>query len=125
VRGTQTGTGTIEYATSRGLGIGTLFDDAPTQLLVGDIAEVLIYSDISPERNAMIQRYIETKYFQPSTPVRIQLQSSGGTTTVSWPLWWRLQSAENITGPWTDVVGATSPYAVNPNGSQQFFRLAQ
>ncbi|MBM3848098.1 MAG: hypothetical protein FJ405_17645, partial [Verrucomicrobia bacterium] len=33
VRGTQTGTGTIEYATSRGLGIGTLFDDAPTQLL--------------------------------------------------------------------------------------------
>ena len=34
-----------------------------------------------------------------------------------------LQSAPTVTGPYTDVSGATSPYTVPLSGSQQYFRL--
>ncbi|HRY48174.1 MAG TPA: sugar-binding protein [Candidatus Paceibacterota bacterium] len=33
-----------------------------------------------------------------------------------------LQSADAVTGPWTDVAGATSPYAVAATGNQRFYR---
>jgi hypothetical protein len=34
-----------------------------------------------------------------------------------------LQSAPAVTGPYTDVTSGTSPYAVTPSLSQQYFRL--
>jgi hypothetical protein len=37
----------------------------------------------------------------------------------------RLQAADQITGPWTDVAGATSPYATTPTGNARFFRSAE
>ncbi|MBI2948303.1 MAG: Ig-like domain-containing protein [Verrucomicrobia bacterium] len=36
-----------------------------------------------------------------------------------------LQSADSVTGPWTDVGNATSPLAVAPAGSQKFYRAKQ
>jgi hypothetical protein len=33
-----------------------------------------------------------------------------------------LQSATGVNGPYADVVGATSPYAISPTQPQQFFR---
>jgi hypothetical protein len=33
-----------------------------------------------------------------------------------------LQSAPAITGPWTDVAGATSPYTTPATGAAKFFR---
>jgi len=33
-----------------------------------------------------------------------------------------LQSADDLNGPWTDVPGATSPYAVATTGTQKFYR---
>jgi hypothetical protein len=36
-----------------------------------------------------------------------------------------LQSAPAVTGPYTDVPGASSPYTVPLTGSQQYFRLRQ
>ncbi|MBL9169369.1 MAG: hypothetical protein JNN07_16635 [Verrucomicrobiales bacterium] len=37
----------------------------------------------------------------------------------------KLQSKSSITGEWTDVVGAASPYTVTPSGDKAFFRVAQ
>ena len=37
----------------------------------------------------------------------------------------RLQSAPAVTGPWTDVAGASSPSSINPDQGQSFFRLAK
>ena len=37
----------------------------------------------------------------------------------------KLQSKSSITGDWTDVVGATSPYKVSPTGDKAFFRVTQ
>ena len=34
--------------------------------------------------------------------------------------WW---SSSNITGPWDDVTGATSPCVVSPAGPQEFYRI--
>ncbi len=36
-----------------------------------------------------------------------------------------LQSADTVTGPFTDVTGATSPYAVTPSGAMKFFRARE
>ncbi len=43
---------------------------------------------------------------------------------LSWPLG-SLQSATNLSGPWSAVAGATSPYTVTPTGAQQFYRIGQ
>jgi len=37
----------------------------------------------------------------------------------------RLQSAADVTGPWTDVAGAASPNAISPDQGRAFFRLAK
>lgn len=65
LRGTQAGTGTIEYGTARGLALGSLFDDVVVQPLVGNLAEVLIYAGVSPAQDAAVQQYIGSKYFGP------------------------------------------------------------
>lgn len=36
-----------------------------------------------------------------------------------------LQSADNVSGPYTDVAGATSPLTINPNAAQKFWRTRQ
>jgi hypothetical protein len=34
-----------------------------------------------------------------------------------------LQSTSNLSGPWTNVLGATSPYTASPTAAQQFYRV--
>jgi hypothetical protein len=36
-----------------------------------------------------------------------------------------LQATTNLSGTWTNVVGATSPYTNSPTGAQQFFRVQE
>ena len=56
---------------------------------------------------------------------KLSVTASGGKVTVSWsnasPCQ-TLQSAPSLTGPWTDLPTATSPYPV-PAGPTQFFRI--
>jgi len=54
---------------------------------------------------------------------RLSFRFSGNTLELSWPAG-LLQRADAVTGPWQDVTGATSPYAVqvNPSDSGAFFR---
>jgi len=49
---------------------------------------------------------------------------SGNTIVVSWPAG-TLQSATNVSGPYTNVGGATSPYTNSVSGSSQRFYRAQ
>lgn len=127
LRSTQPSTGTIEYGTARGLALGSLFDDTVVQGLVGNIAEVLIYSDVSPAQDTAIQQYIASKYFRVTSvsPV-LNIQSGGGGVTITWNApGFQLQRASNVAGPWTDVAGATSPYSIPASGSGWFYRLWQ
>jgi len=52
---------------------------------------------------------------------------AGGSITISWdpasPL--KLQSAAEITGSWSYVTEATTPYVVTPSNARTFYRLSQ
>jgi hypothetical protein len=56
-------------------------------------------------------------------PALVEGQTGGGFT-LTWPSPFILQSAPNVTGPYSDVPGATSPYVVNLSAApHMFFRL--
>jgi hypothetical protein len=42
---------------------------------------------------------------------------------IRWTCGGTLQSADDVTGPWTDVPGATSPYAVAVSAARKFYRV--
>lgn len=62
-----------------------------------------------------------------AAPDRIPLNLSfaNGNLILTWanPVF-KLQAAPNVTGPYTNVLGATSPYTVPANQTQMFYRLA-
>jgi hypothetical protein len=57
-----------------------------------------------------------------ASPPTLGIERSGG----GWQILFqgKLMSADAITGPWTEVVGAASPYPVNNAGSMRFYRAA-
>jgi hypothetical protein len=52
-------------------------------------------------------------------------RNANGTLTVEWTGGGTLQTAPAITGAWTDVAGATSPYTVTVTGAQWYGRVRQ
>jgi hypothetical protein len=54
----------------------------------------------------------------------LSIAPSGGKVQVSWTGSATLQAAGSLTGAFTNVTGATSPYVVTPTNSQTFFRLS-
>jgi hypothetical protein len=68
--------------------------------------------------------------FSPTTPMTLLYQPdcitiarSGANTTLRWGSVGVLQSADLITGPWTDVPSAASPFVVTPSATKKFYRL--
>ncbi|MCO5052140.1 MAG: immunoglobulin domain-containing protein [Verrucomicrobiae bacterium] len=60
--------------------------------------------------------------------VTLTVGASGNNITISWsPVGpdQKLQWAPDVTGPWTEIPGATSPYQTTSTGTQRFFRIAQ
>jgi hypothetical protein len=55
-------------------------------------------------------------------PVVLSVQASGSAFTLVWP-GGTLQSATNVTGPWTNLDGAASPYTNTSIAPQQFYRV--
>jgi len=53
----------------------------------------------------------------------IHITRNGAQTIVTWDDG-ILQSADDVTGPWSDVPGATSPHVVNTGAAgRKFYRL--
>jgi hypothetical protein len=59
-----------------------------------------------------------------TVPVRITLQTVDDQVLITWPAG-LLQSANEVNGPYADVPGATSPYAVPPSAAKKFYRVRQ
>jgi hypothetical protein len=57
-----------------------------------------------------------------SSAVTITYQISGGNLVLTWSQG-TLQSASQVTGPYTDITSATSPYTVPRTAAQQFYRV--
>jgi hypothetical protein len=51
-------------------------------------------------------------------------KNAGGSVTLRWDGGGRLESAESVLGPWSQVVGANNVYQVTPQGTR-FYRVAQ
>lgn len=59
-------------------------------------------------------------------PISLSIQEVNGRPTLTWPATFAtatLQSAPSVTGAWSTVPNASSPYTVTNSTSQQFFRL--
>jgi hypothetical protein len=62
----------------------------------------------------------------PTARASVGLTHSRTNLVLTWPAGWTLQSATNVTGPYMDVSGATSPYTnLFSSGPRRFFRLRQ
>ena len=57
-------------------------------------------------------------------PVLIDFSFSAGDLTLSWPSG-TLESAPEVTGTWSAVSGAASPFTITPSEPREFFRLAE
>jgi len=57
---------------------------------------------------------------QPTVAVQV-LQD--GTLRLQWEGGGALQQADQVTGGFTDIAGATSPHTVAPDGTQKFYRV--
>jgi hypothetical protein len=53
---------------------------------------------------------------------RLSITGSSSKVVVSWPVG-TLQSSTNVSGPYLNVSGATSPYTNSVSGTQKFFRV--
>ena len=58
------------------------------------------------------------------SPAPFNIASSGSNVTLPWTnSAFTLQAAPNVTGTYTNITGATSPYVTPTGGSQKFYRL--
>jgi hypothetical protein len=58
------------------------------------------------------------------TPIPLVFSTDGGGLTLSWTdASFTLQSSTNVSGPYTDVNGATNPYSPDTSSGSTFFRL--
>jgi hypothetical protein len=63
---------------------------------------------------------------EPTTPPTLNIQRLGKKVVLSWTnAAFGLQSAPAITGTFTNVPGAASPFTNTLSGGQRFFRVAQ
>ncbi|MBI3850428.1 MAG: hypothetical protein HY298_09085 [Verrucomicrobia bacterium] len=112
---------TVSYSSTFTV-VGMLFFGG-AQFLVGDIAEILVYSKVDDAQRASVENYLYQKYFAGAPTLAIA--RSGGNVVLTWWGGGVLQSAPAVTGPFTDIPGSTSPYTNAPSGTAQFFRIAQ
>ena len=59
----------------------------------------------------------------PVLSATMSRSKDGNQFAISWVGGGILQSADQVTGPWTDVDGATSPYLTPMRGPQRFYRV--
>jgi hypothetical protein len=79
----------------------------------GDIDEVAFYN------YALTPQQVQVHYLNT---VRLTFTRSGADVVLSWPFG-TLQQADDVTGNYANVTGATSPLTNAPSGSKKFYRV--
>jgi hypothetical protein len=78
--------------------------------------------------NGGVLSYTNVSFISPSSLPLGKLaidQLSGSQVAVIWDAPGTLQSATNLSGSWTSLPAATSPYVISATGTGQFFRLTR
>ncbi|HXG48570.1 MAG TPA: LamG-like jellyroll fold domain-containing protein [Methylomirabilota bacterium] len=95
-----------------------LFADDTAEIAPGFVSSIQIRGDrLSDELIARMGGPSRHKI-----PGCITVSRQGANTIVRWTGGVPLESAPAVTGPWSEVVGATSPYTVPASSNQRFFR---
>jgi hypothetical protein len=110
---------------------GSTVGGGQTQLFFGTDPSGLTSLELSrikfifPGAGVYPARILATGEVVPQAPPFLTFARAGNTLTLTWEPGWTLQSSINVAGPYQDVQGATSPYAVPMAYPSQFFRLRQ
>ncbi|MGC8990181.1 MAG: hypothetical protein ACP5MD_08680, partial [Verrucomicrobiia bacterium] len=57
-----------------------------------------------------------------AAPPTISIRREAGSVVLTWS-GGTLESAPEVTGPWSVVQAATSPYSLTPSAARQFYRV--
>lgn len=122
-------------------GTGTISapgDDAGTSLLIGtradfvtrlkgSLAELIIYNaGLNDVTRGQVVAYLNSKYFGTSVGgPTVAVRRATGNVVVEWSSGGQLEEASSISGPWTQLQGAASPFSIAPSGQQKFYRVRQ
>ncbi len=123
------GTPTANYGTSDfnvHIGGGGVFD-ATGNTFTGQIDEVAIFDKAIPADRiaAHFKAGKEGGVVEETQPEFTGITLSGGNISIEWTGGGTLQMAPSVSGPWTDVPGAASPYSAAVSGGTAFFRAKQ
>lgn len=123
VNGQQVGSALVAFTPNDMdvLRIGAGATESPTgnYFFEGAVDEPAVYNRaLSPAR--ILTHYLAGR---PAAP-EIGIAMDGGEVVLTWDGTATLQDAPSVTGPWTNVGGATSPYRLVPSQGQMFWRLS-
>jgi hypothetical protein len=95
-----------------------------TSVIVAGPAYTLTVNGVSDWAGNAIAANSQIAISVPAPSIAIHPQP--GAVSLTWTALapYQLQSATNVTGPWSYVAGATSPHTVTPLQAHQFFRLS-
>jgi uncharacterized repeat protein (TIGR03806 family) len=111
----------LGFNTAR-FGCGYFFADPD---LTGSIDELRIYAGILTANDVAnsFQAGPDNLFTIGSAPkIKLSIALSGSQPILSWPLG-TLEHAAELTGPWTTISNAVSPYAPATSPSKQFYRV--
>ncbi len=75
--------------------------------------------------SASIKAYRAAQILVVEKPKFTSTTRSGADIVITWTGTAMLQAADDGTGQWTDVAGATSPRTTTPSAAHKFYRLKQ
>jgi hypothetical protein len=113
----------LNYSTMR-FGSGFFFGDPDMN---GTIDEMRVYTGVLSVGDAVNDYRAGANTLvtpgSPVAPVIISISASGGNVILTWPVG-VLQQADNVTGPWTAVSAAASPFTVSAAAAaKKFYRV--
>jgi hypothetical protein len=94
-----------------------LFSWTPSTAPATNSISIIVTDNGSPSLSAT-QTFTVIVY----TPPTLNFQFGGGQPQLTWPRG-TLQQADDVTGPYFDVPGATSPYTITPTQTRKFYRI--
>jgi len=111
---------------------GSYSGDGSNQIYFGNTSGGLTSSKLSQVRflnpagspsGTYNARILSTGEVVPIPPPTLQSLRTGQQLVLTWPSGYQLLSATNVTGPYTPVSGATSPWTNSLTDPREFFRL--
>ncbi|MEE2615073.1 MAG: hypothetical protein VYC62_05710, partial [Verrucomicrobiota bacterium] len=78
---------------------------------------------INGDADQSIAAYIPPNAILEVKPSKMNVSMQDGKVIISWTESGILQESDNVNGPWSDVVGKSSPYSITPNSKSMLYRL--